>query len=70
VAACNVKPHSETPLRILVLAYLARMAQRLDAAIPRDDGVRERTLILLSSSAEMTDPWSPPAVGETQRLPH
>lgn len=42
------------PLRILLLAYVGVMGQRLEGAVPRDEGVREKTLVLLSSTAEMT----------------
>jgi hypothetical protein len=60
------------PLRILVLAYVGVMGQRLEAAIPRDDGVREKTLVLLSSSAEMTTfpPWMQRQVEQVPRPRH
>ena len=47
------------PLRVMAVGYLAWMGGRLEASIPRDEGVRAKTLVILSSSAEMTTfpPW-------------
>ncbi|HXK12797.1 MAG TPA: hypothetical protein VMT70_24400 [Vicinamibacteria bacterium] len=47
------------PLRVLVFGYVGRMGERLEASIPSDETIRRRTLIVLSSSAEMTTfpPW-------------
>ncbi|HSD66861.1 MAG TPA: hypothetical protein VLF95_09180 [Vicinamibacteria bacterium] len=47
------------PLRVLAVGYLARIGERLEASIPRDDAIRGKTLVILSSAAEMTTfpPW-------------
>jgi hypothetical protein len=47
------------PLRVLAVGYLARIGERLEASIPRDETVRARSLVILSSAAEMTTfpPW-------------
>jgi hypothetical protein len=47
------------PLRVLTVGLLAGMGERLEASIPTDEAVRRRTLIILSSSAELTTfpPW-------------
>jgi hypothetical protein len=47
------------PARVLLVGFLARMGERLEASIPADDAVRAKTLLVLSSSAEMTTfpPW-------------
>jgi len=42
------------PLRVLVLGYMATMGQTLEASIPKDEAVRTKTLVILSSSAELT----------------
>jgi hypothetical protein len=47
------------PGRILTLGLMGRMGQRLDASIPRDEAVSRKTLVILSSAAELTTfpPW-------------
>jgi hypothetical protein len=47
------------PVRTLALGLLAAMGNRLEASIPADASVRSKSLIILSSSAEMTTfpPW-------------
>jgi hypothetical protein len=47
------------PLRVLSVGLLAGMGARLEASIPGDDAVRGKTLVILSSAAEMTTfpPW-------------
>jgi len=47
------------PLRVLTVGLLVRMGERLEASIPTDESVRGKTLVILSSSAEMTTfpPW-------------
>jgi hypothetical protein len=47
------------PLRVLTLGFVARMGERLEASIPADEAVRGKTLVILSSAAEMTTfpPW-------------
>jgi hypothetical protein len=47
------------PLRVLTVGLLAGMGERLEASIPTDEAVRGKTLVILSSSAEMTTfpPW-------------
>jgi len=47
------------PLRVLAVGYLARIGERLEASIPTDDTIRGKTLVILSSAAEMTTfpPW-------------
>jgi len=47
------------PIRVLAVGYLARIGDRLEASIPKDDAVRGKSLVILSSSAEMTTfpPW-------------
>jgi hypothetical protein len=42
------------PLRVWLLGYMASTGQRLEASIPTDEAVREKTLVILSSSAELT----------------
>ncbi len=42
------------PPRVMFLGYIARTGQNLEASIPRDEGVRDKTLVILSSSAELT----------------
>ena len=45
--------------RILGLGYIARTGAKLEASLPRDEAIRGKTLIILSSAAEMTTfpPW-------------
>jgi hypothetical protein len=47
------------PLRVLTVGLMAGMGARLEASIPADEAVRGRTLVILSSAAEMTTfpPW-------------
>jgi hypothetical protein len=47
------------PLRVLAVGFMAQMGDRLEASIPRDESVRARSLVILSSAAEMTTfpPW-------------
>jgi hypothetical protein len=47
------------PLRVLAVGLLARIGDRLEASIPADEAVRGRSLVILSSAAEMTTfpPW-------------
>jgi len=47
------------PLRVWSVGLLARVGSRLEESIPRDPGVRDRTLIILASAAELTTlpPW-------------
>jgi hypothetical protein len=47
------------PLRVLTVDLLARMGERLEASIPRDEAIRGKTLVILSSAAELTTfpPW-------------
>ena len=47
------------PARVLLFGFVGRMGDRLEASIPRDEPVRARSLVILSSSAEMTTfpPW-------------
>ncbi len=47
------------PARVLTVGLLAKMGERLEASIPRDEAVRGKTLVILSSSAELTTfpPW-------------
>jgi hypothetical protein len=47
------------PVRVLTVDLAARMGERLEASIPRDESIRGRTLVILSSSAELTTfpPW-------------
>jgi hypothetical protein len=47
------------PARVLLFGFLGRMGDRLEASIPRDASVRGRSLVILSSAAEMTTfpPW-------------
>jgi hypothetical protein len=42
------------PVGVLTLSYLVRMSGRLEASIPSDEAVRGKTLIILSSPAELT----------------
>jgi hypothetical protein len=47
------------PPRVLTIGLLAQMGERLEASIPRDETIRGKTLIILTSAAEMTTfpPW-------------
>jgi hypothetical protein len=47
------------PLRILAVGVLAGIGDTLEASIPRDEDIRRRTLVILSSAAELTTlpPW-------------
>jgi hypothetical protein len=47
------------PLRVLTVGFLAGMGDRLEASIPRDETIRGKSLVILSSAAEMTafPPW-------------
>ncbi len=47
------------PLRVLTVGYLAGIGERLEASIPTDETIRGKTLVILSSAAEMTTfpPW-------------
>jgi hypothetical protein len=47
------------PLRVLAVGFVAKMGDRLEASIPRDESVRGKSLVILSSAAEMTTfpPW-------------
>jgi hypothetical protein len=47
------------PLRVLTVGLLAGMGERLEASIPTDPAIQGKTLVILSSSAEMTTfpPW-------------
>lgn len=47
------------PARVLLMDVLVRMGARLERSMPLDESVRERTLVILSSVAEMTTlpPW-------------
>ena len=47
------------PVRVLTVGFLARMGEKLEASIPRDEAIRGKTLVILSSSAELTTfpPW-------------
>jgi hypothetical protein len=47
------------PFRVWTVGLLSRMGERLEASIPADDAVRGKTLVILSSAAEMTTfpPW-------------
>jgi hypothetical protein len=60
------------PLRVLTLGYLARIGDRLEASIPRDESMRGRSLVILSSSAEMTTfpPWMQRQVSGVPRPAH
>ena len=47
------------PARVLTVGLLVQMGERLEASIPKDEGVRGKTLVILSSAAELTTfpPW-------------
>jgi hypothetical protein len=57
------------PFRVLAVGYLARIGERLEASIPADDRVRGKTLVILSSAAEMTTfpPWMQRQVSDIPR---
>ena len=42
------------PVRVWTVGYISRMAARLSTSIPADESVRHRTLVILSSAAELT----------------
>ena len=48
------------PVRVLTVGLLARMGERLEASIPTGGAIRGKTLIILSSAAELTTfpPWT------------
>jgi hypothetical protein len=41
------------PAGVMTLGVIARMSDRLDASIPADEGVRRKTLVVLSNPAEL-----------------
>jgi hypothetical protein len=47
------------PPRVMTLGLMARMGERLEASIPRDESVRGKVLVIPTSAAEMTafPPW-------------
>ncbi len=47
------------PLRVLFVGLLSGMGNQLEASIPTDETIRGKTLVILSSSAELTTfpPW-------------
>ena len=47
------------PVRVLTVGLAARMGERLEASIPTDPSIRGKTLVILSSAAELTTfpPW-------------
>jgi hypothetical protein len=47
------------PARVLLMGVLVSMGERLESSIPRDESIRERSLVILGSAAEMTTlpPW-------------
>ncbi len=47
------------PARVLLMGVLVGMGDRLESSIPRDEGIRGRSLVLLGSAAELTTlpPW-------------
>ena len=47
------------PLRVLTVELLAQMGERLEASFPKDEALRGKTLVILSSVAELTTfaPW-------------
>ena len=47
------------PLRVVAVGFLARMGEELEASIPTDATIRGKSLVILSSAAEMTafPPW-------------
>lgn len=57
--------------RLLTLGLLARIGERLETSIPKDESIRGKTLVILSSSAELTTfpPWMERQVRDVPR-PH
>jgi hypothetical protein len=47
------------PIRVLTVGLLARMGEQLEASIPTDPAIRGKTLVILSSAADLTTlpPW-------------
>jgi hypothetical protein len=47
------------PARVLLMGFIVRMGDRLEASIPRDESISGRSLVILGSAAEMTTfpPW-------------
>jgi hypothetical protein len=47
------------PLRVLLVGLLSGMGDRLEASMPADESIRGKTLVILSSAAELTafPPW-------------
>ena len=47
------------PFRVLAMRFLAQIGDRVEASIPADETIRGKSLLILSSSAEMTTfpPW-------------
>ena len=47
------------PVRVLTVGLLVRMGERLETSIPTDETIRGKTLVILSSAAELTTfpPW-------------
>ncbi|HXY40517.1 MAG TPA: hypothetical protein VEQ10_12655, partial [Vicinamibacteria bacterium] len=60
------------PPRVMLVGYMARMGGILDASIPVDESVRQKTLVILSSAAEMTSfpSWMQRQVTGTPRPRH
>ncbi len=60
------------PPRVMFLGYMAGMGQNLEASVPRDEAVRDKTLVILSSSAELTTfpAWMQRQVAGTPRPRH
>jgi len=60
------------PARVMLVGFLGRMGDRLEASIPRDESVRAESLVILSSSAEMTTfpPWMQRQVSGAPRPAH
>jgi hypothetical protein len=58
--------------RVLLMGELARIGDRLEASIPRDDAVRAKSLVILGSAAEMTTfpPWMQRQVSGAPRPAH
>ena len=47
------------PLRVLSVGLVSRIGERLEASIPKEEAIRGKTLVILSSAAELTafPPW-------------
>jgi hypothetical protein len=47
------------PLRVLIVGLISGMGNQLEASIPTDETIRGKTLVILSSAAELTTfpPW-------------